>query len=70
VIFDREWLIHALHARGLRIGAAEPPELRGFQWRLEITRGQDSVALPVDEAPFGRKPPPLGPQNASAVGSE
>jgi SAM-dependent methyltransferase len=70
VIFDRGWLPAALRSRGLRILAAQPPELRGFQWRLEITQGLDSVALPADEAPFGRKPPPLGPQNASSVGSE
>jgi hypothetical protein len=68
VIFDREWLLHGLDRRGLRIRAARPPELRGFQWNMEIETGQGSIALPTDEAPFGRKPPPLGPPDAPHVG--
>jgi SAM-dependent methyltransferase len=68
VIFDRDWLRQELASRGLCIRAAEPPEIRGFQWRLEITHGERSFVLPADEAPFGRKPPPLGPPDASSVG--
>ena len=68
VIFDREWLLGALTRRGLRIRAAVPPAIRGFQWDMEIEPGQGSIAIPADEAPFGRKPPPLGPRDAPRVG--
>lgn len=68
VIFDRGWLLRALDRRGLMIRAARPPDIRGFQWNMEIEPGQRSIALPADEAPFGRKPPPLGPHNAPTVG--
>ena len=60
VIFDREWLLGALEARDLRIRAATPPEVRGFQWMMEIVPGRGSIPLPLDDAPFGRIPPPVG----------
>jgi SAM-dependent methyltransferase len=68
VIFDRDWLVQALDERGLRIRAAQPPGIRGFQWNMEIEPGRGSITLPADEAPFGRKPPPLGPRDAPRVG--
>jgi hypothetical protein len=35
---------------------------------MEIEPGQGSIALPADEAPFGRGPPPLDPPNANRIG--
>lgn len=67
VIFDQEWLIKALGSRGLGIRAADPPALRGYQWRMEIVPRGDSIALPPDEAPFGRQPPPVV-REAYAIG--
>jgi len=69
VIFDREWLLAALSWRGLRVTAAEPPAIRGFQWQLEIQRDpRPSIALPEDHAPFGRKPPPVPDRPAHLAG--
>jgi SAM-dependent methyltransferase len=68
VIFDREWLVAALDARGLRIRAAQPPGLRGFQWLMEIVPGSGSIPIPPDSAPFGRKPPPVGREDAHKIG--
>lgn len=55
VIFDREWLVATAAANGLVITAADPPEVRGFQWRITMERpgpGVESVDLPADEAPI------------------
>lgn len=68
VVYDREWLLQSLHARGLRIRAAEAPEIRGFQWPTEIEHGERSIALPRDDAPLGRKPPPAGIAQPDRVG--
>ena len=68
VIYDREWLLAALAQRGLRVRAATPPGLRGYQWRIEIEPGEGSVELAADAAPFGRLPPPLGRPDASRLG--
>jgi SAM-dependent methyltransferase len=68
VIFDRDWLSRALDDRGLRIRSAITPDIRGFQWILEIVLGKGSIPLPADDAPFGRKPPPIGPAHPDAVG--
>ena len=70
VIFDRRWLIESLEARGLRIRAATPPGMRGFQWLIEIEPGVGSIPLPEDLAPLGRKPPPVCGQHPSRVRSE
>jgi hypothetical protein len=59
VIFDREWLLGELAARGLAVHRAEAPNLRGFQWTFEIVPGGSSIALEPDRAPFGRRPPPV-----------
>lgn len=59
VLFDRRWLLESLESRTLRIRAARPPQIRGFQWEMEIEPGRNSVALPPDEAPLGRRPPPV-----------
>jgi SAM-dependent methyltransferase len=68
VIFDRDWLLHSLDERGLRIRAATPPDIRGFQWVMDIEQGRGSLALPADDSPFGRRPPPLGIPNAGNAG--
>jgi SAM-dependent methyltransferase len=59
VILDRDWLLAELDARELRVRAARRPTTRGFHWDLEIVPGRGSVALPADDAPFGRQPPPV-----------
>jgi SAM-dependent methyltransferase len=59
VIFDRHWLVESLESRGLRIRSADPPIIRGFQWRVEVVPGRDSIPLQDDVAPFGRMPPPV-----------
>jgi SAM-dependent methyltransferase len=71
VLFDREWLVGALAARELRIRVARPPGIRGFQWEMEIEAGVGSVPLPPDEAPLGRRPPPVcgAPPHTIGAGS-
>jgi SAM-dependent methyltransferase len=59
VIFDRDWLLAELEARELRVRAARAPTIRGYHWELEISAGRGSVALPADDAPFGRQAPPV-----------
>lgn len=68
VVFDRQWLLDSLDARGLRVRDAQPPFMRGFQWRIEIVQGQGSISLPEDLAPFGRRPSPVGREDPSRVG--
>lgn len=69
VIFDRQWLLGALADRGLGVTAANGPEVRGFQWVMEITPGSRSVAIEPDRAPFGRRPPPVPTSPAHEVGT-
>ncbi len=68
VIFDTAWLIASLERRGLRIRAADAPEVYGFQWTLEVEVGIGSISLPEDLAPVGRRAPPLVPAGAPAIG--
>ena len=71
VIFDREWLELFLSRLGLSIIHAVPPGVRGFQWEIQIAHaslGRDRVVLPVDNAPFGRVPPPVFNRDPSQVG--
>ena len=71
VIFDRAWLRKTAAEAGFRIVAATPPEIRGYQWVLYLAPHESGLAefeLPEDTAPHGRKPPPLGPENAHEVG--
>jgi SAM-dependent methyltransferase len=72
VIFDKHWLIAAIHKQGLVIRGATPPEIRGFQWVLRLAParpGDESVILPSDDAPIGRMPPPIGRPDPSAIGT-
>ena len=62
VIYDRGWLLGELSERGLVVRHAKVPEIRGFQWYLRIGRacpGETHAVLGPDEAPAGRRPPPL-----------
>lgn len=71
VAYDRDWLLAALAARDLAIAAALPPTVRGFHWRMDIVRaaaGVQPVQLPRDEAPVGRRPPPLLRRGADRFG--
>jgi SAM-dependent methyltransferase len=55
VIFDRDWLVAAAQRNGLAITAAEPPQVRGFQWQIAMMAaesGVEAVDLPPDEAPI------------------
>lgn len=70
-IFDAQWLIRLTSQLGLTLRSAVPPEMRGFAWQLQFTPtrpGVTAVDLPADEAPPGRRPPPIGPANTSMVG--
>ena len=67
VIFDRGWLRNASRDTGLTITRVSPPEIRGFQWSIEMrpdAAGEQEVELPADTAPIGRRPPPLMPSGA------
>jgi ubiquinone/menaquinone biosynthesis C-methylase UbiE len=70
-IFDARWLTELTSSLGLTIRSVEVPAVRGFAWKLQFTParpGLIGVELPLDEAPFGRRPPPLARANASTVG--
>ncbi len=72
VIFDRGWLEAGLRRLGLGIVSAEPPAVRGFQWLLRIRHiagGDPIIALPDDEGPFGRVPPPNPIAHPSTIGA-
>lgn len=61
-IFDKTWLEEMLFSLGLSIVGVTPPSIRGFQWKLQISRlssGRRRVNLPEDTAPVGRVPPPF-----------
>lgn len=66
VIYDRTWLETCIERAGLKIIAAKPPQLRGFQWRLLMApEEQDSERIVIpneDDAPFvvdSERPKPL-----------
>ena len=71
-IFDREWLQASLHNLGLGVVRAVQPGLRGFQWLLHIrhlSAGEPVIAIPEDQAPFGRLPPPIPVMDPTKVGA-
>jgi SAM-dependent methyltransferase len=71
VILDRRWLLALASARGLKVVAASPPALRGYQWVLVWTHADHpaaAVELPEDRAPKGSLPPPLMPEGAEEIG--
>lgn len=64
VIFDREWTLKAVDEAGLAITEAEPPNIRGYHWRITMEQkqsGVESIEFPPDDAPYGSMPPPLMP---------
>jgi SAM-dependent methyltransferase len=68
VIFDRGWLRDTARDAGLRITRVLVPEVKGFQWEVEMrphASDAQEVELPVDTAPVGRRPPPLMPPGAA-----
>jgi SAM-dependent methyltransferase len=72
VIYDVDWLTNEMRAADLVISYAIPPEIRGFQWTLVLhprAAGVREVELPVDDAPFGREPPPLLQAGACRFGT-
>jgi hypothetical protein len=71
VIFDRTWLMATIAGLGLKLVAATPPVLRGYQWVLVMTRRshpRPEVELPEDRANPGIARPPLSPPNAEKIG--
>jgi len=72
-IFDRKWIVQFTSSLGLTVRSVTPPTLRGFHWILQFTParpGVTAVQLPEDNAPVGRRPPPIGRANASMLGIE
>jgi SAM-dependent methyltransferase len=63
VIFDRGWLQTRLAQAGLTITSVRPPQIRGFQWMLQIQQqapDRVSAPFPEDLAPRGLARPPVG----------
>jgi SAM-dependent methyltransferase len=73
VIFDARWIMDLTTSLGLILRKAVPPNVRGFAYTLQFTPARAGVVgtvLPPDQAPFGRKPPPIGRANADRIGLE
>lgn len=71
VIYDREWLVGAAADAGLTVCAAEPPEIRGFHWRICLTPSRPGISgidIPADTGDFGHKPPPPMPDRPERIG--
>ena len=71
VIFDRGWLLVTVAALGMKLVAAIPPNRRGYQWVLLMTRRshpRPEIALPEDLAAPGLGRPPLMPPDADKIG--
>lgn len=71
VIVDRNWLLSQLDACGLMVQESRPPEIRGFQWVLDLrpaAHGEKASLPDSDEAFFGSKPPPVGSVDAHRIG--
>jgi SAM-dependent methyltransferase len=73
VIFDRTWLYKAARTAGLVVARADPPIMRGFQWRVQfrpVESGAVSVDLPDDTAPYGFWVAPTLPADAHRIGRD
>lgn len=71
VIFDRTWLYEAARDAGLVVTRADPPTLRGFQWRIHLRPVESRakvVELPDDTAPYGSWTGPPLPSDAYRIG--
>ena len=71
VIYDRRWLVTTIAGLGLKLVAATPPALRGYQWVLLMARRshpRPEVDLPEDQAAPGIARPPMTPPDAEKIG--
>lgn len=71
VVFDREWLMRSAREHGLTVMNAHPPQIRGYQWILEMCRskpGVEEIELPEDVAPLGEVTIPSMPSDAEKIG--
>jgi len=61
VIFDRNWVRATARQAGLKIGGIVPPQIRGHQWIVMMTKQQvDEPEFPPDTAPYGVAAAPAG----------
>jgi len=64
VIVDREWLFQTLLSAGLTVASAQPPDIRGFQWVVDLRHSVPgdvpTFSFDDDETPLGHRPPPIG----------
>ena len=71
VIYDRDWVRGAAAAVGLTLREVCAPTVRGFQWALRFSPSASEITeagWPPDEAPVGRRAPPLMPEQAHRIG--
>jgi SAM-dependent methyltransferase len=71
VVFDRDWILQAARDAGLSVVAAHPPQIRGYQWVLEMRHarpGLTEIELPDDSAPLGEVTIPPMPDEANRIG--
>jgi SAM-dependent methyltransferase len=62
VIFDRAWFLTQVNRAGLVPTSITPPDLKGFQWTVELERqaeGKVAQEFPEDLAPRGLARPPI-----------
>ena len=72
VIFDRRWMVERAAEHRLKVVAATPPVVRGYQWILvfaDRSHPAPEVELPEDMAPKGNVAPPLMPEKAETIGT-
>ncbi len=73
VILDQAWVRATVASAGMKIVRADPPAIRGYQWRLWLAPVDDqrpAKELPPDDAPLGRLPPPGMPERPVSIGLE
>jgi SAM-dependent methyltransferase len=71
VVFDRDWLVDVARSVGLAVVAVHPPQIRGYQWVLEMRRCRPDLqeaVLPEDSAPLGEVTIPPMPEAADKIG--
>jgi SAM-dependent methyltransferase len=71
VIFDRHWVQRQAKAAGLTLVRAAPPNIRGFQWHLEMTLASPEYVdaeFPDDTGARGIMRPPVPTEDAAKIG--
>lgn len=71
VYFDRKWLRASLADAGLVVSRVRAPDVRGFQWLLELRyAGPDArhAPFPADDASPGLVRPPVPPERPDLLG--